>query len=592
VKDFEPYFCPFEDCKNPFDSSDSFNTWIDHMLENHMPPIWHCKSPHHVPKSFLQLEEFEKHIRTHDETMTNDLLATLAKHSVRRDTRIFQSCPFCGGLPEELESQFPDQTTSDAQFALQKHVRDDLLKIALILPPIPDLDEELDGQIGGSSAIEPRETIFDPNETTIFPEMHCDPENPCDCKDLMSNSASDWSTMASTFFDLAGENSKPASFDDPAWPPGSQSFLSQLNGGWECLDFKRPIYNQVNDAVLLDFVSNFEHTEYLFDNSPDGYGIGIVCVTAIQRATMAAMLDEIHIRNWKTPRGDDNDYILGKVGALNVVIAGPPVRPANRTSTAVIAANMRRSFPVTFALLVGVGSGAPVGNNIYLGDVVVSQPTGTHGGVISLDITESPKGDILQRISSLNLPPPVLQNALQSLKVSEVMRPGGFDAHFSLMAVKRPPLDEIRRVERSQDLLFDSNYLHRGGETCNECSVGHLVTRLLAGSRPRIHYGTIVSSSFTIKSGRLRDRVANETDAICFDTEAAGLENDFPCLMIRGIADYADSHRNDLWRAQAAASAAAVARQLLLIAREKLFPPPGKFSDFNEAFQLILNCQC
>jgi hypothetical protein len=47
--------------------------------------------------------------------------------------------------------------------------------------------------------------------------------------------------------------------------------------------------------------------------------------------------------------------------------------------------------------------------------------------------------------------------------------------------------------------------------------------------------------------------------------EAAGLMNDFPCLVIRGICDYADSHKTKEWQGYAAAVAAAYTRELLLV---------------------------
>jgi hypothetical protein len=47
--------------------------------------------------------------------------------------------------------------------------------------------------------------------------------------------------------------------------------------------------------------------------------------------------------------------------------------------------------------------------------------------------------------------------------------------------------------------------------------------------------------------------------------EAAGLMNNFPCLVIRGICDYADSHKNKQWQRYAAATAAAYAKELLYV---------------------------
>ena len=63
-----------------------------------------------------------------------------------------------------------------------------------------------------------------------------------------------------------------------------------------------------------------------------------------------------------------------------------------------------------------------------------------------------------------------------------------------------------------------------------------------------------------------RDRVSAELGGVlCFEMEAAGLMNEFPCLVIRGICDYADSHKNKKWQPYAAGVAAAYAKELLSI---------------------------
>lgn len=56
--------------------------------------------------------------------------------------------------------------------------------------------------------------------------------------------------------------------------------------------------------------------------------------------------------------------------------------------------------------------------------------------------------------------------------------------------------------------------------------------------------------------------MAVEHGVLCFETEAAGALAAFPCLVIRGISNYCDSHKNDEWQGYAAAAAAAYARQL------------------------------
>lgn len=78
-----------------------------------------------------------------------------------------------------------------------------------------------------------------------------------------------------------------------------------------------------------------------------------------------------------------------------------------------------------------------------------------------------------------------------------------------------------------------------------------------------IHHGMIASGSWVIKDALVRDKLASEKDVLCFEMEAAGLMNYFPCLVIRGICDYSDSHNNQEWRGYAAMAAAAYTKDLL-----------------------------
>ena len=81
---------------------------------------------------------------------------------------------------------------------------------------------------------------------------------------------------------------------------------------------------------------------------------------------------------------------------------------------------------------------------------------------------------------------------------------------------------------------------------------------------PGIHHGTIASGNQVMKDASFRDRLANEKDVLGFEMEAAGLVNHFPCLIVRGICDYSDSHKNKAWQGYAAIAAAVYAKDLLL----------------------------
>jgi nucleoside phosphorylase len=147
------------------------------------------------------------------------------------------------------------------------------------------------------------------------------------------------------------------------------------------------------------------------------YQIGVVCALAIEKAAVVAMLDETHPKR-KKEKGDDNEYTLGRIRVHNVVSACLPAGLMGNGPAAIVARDMQRSFPIKFGLIVGVGGGVwSKTDDIRLGDVVVSQPTGTHGGVVQWDFVKMGRNGKFRRTGSLDKPPPVLLHALQELKI-------------------------------------------------------------------------------------------------------------------------------------------------------------------------------
>lgn len=116
------------------------------------------------------------------------------------------------------------------------------------------------------------------------------------------------------------------------------------------------------------------------------------------------------------------------------------------------------------------------------------------------------------------------------------------------------------------DFLFHSSYHHIAGEgTCEHCDKEKLYERQPRKTRtPQIHYGLIASGDQVIKDSGTRDRLAQQYGILCFEMEAAGLMDELPTLVIRGICDYCDSHKQKQWQGYAALTAAAYAKLLLL----------------------------
>ena len=227
---------------------------------------------------------------------------------------------------------------------------------------------------------------------------------------------------------------------------------------------------------------------------------------------------------------------------------------------------MQRSFPIKFGLMVGVGGGVwSKKDDIRLGDVVVSQPTGIHGGVVQWDYGKTGKGGSFQRTGSLDKPPLVLLHALQELRTTDLMKGVDIKGSLSFMVQDKPQMSYIYRYQGADhDQLFKATYDHEGDETCDGCDPKLIVQRpARENSTPRIHYGNVASGNEVMKHGATRDEIAKREGVICFEMEAAGLMNNFRCLVIKGICDYADSHKNKIWQPYAAATAAAFARALL-----------------------------
>ncbi|GAB7361190.1 hypothetical protein MBLNU230_g1222t1 [Neophaeotheca triangularis] len=301
----------------------------------------------------------------------------------------------------------------------------------------------------------------------------------------------------------------------------------------------------------------------------NSYGVGVVCALPLEAAAVYQMLDEEHPK-LPPALGDSNTYMLGRIGDHDVVIACLPAGSTGKAQAAAVAVNMTRSFGIRVGLMVGIGGGVP-SKDIRLGDVVVNQPTDRHGGVVQWDFgkTETTEhGSTFRRTGTLDRPPVALLNALSSLQAQHEFEEPRMSQHIGDMLSRQPRMRAgYSHPGRENDWLFDTDYNHEGewGD-CNACDKNRLVPRSssLDEREITVHFGNIASGDQVMRDAKTRDRIAAEEKVICFEMEAAGLMNNFPCLVIRGICDYADSHKDKRWQRYAAATAAAYAKEILL----------------------------
>ena len=298
----------------------------------------------------------------------------------------------------------------------------------------------------------------------------------------------------------------------------------------------------------------------------DDYTVGWVCALPIELAAAQEMLDEEHPDLAHDPAdNDENLYALGSIGGHNVVIVCLPAGRIGNNPAAAVATQMRATFKkIRFGLMVGIGGGVPSAEaDVRLGDVVVSQPQGKHSGVVQYDAGKTtPSG--FERTGSLNSPPQILLAAVARVRANELRDRSKLCKHIA----KLEGVNKFQRSKAGPDVLFEATYDHEGGQTCAKCSGDRREAREPRDSEEEVatHYGTIASGNQVIKDAAVRDRLSAELGGVlCFEMEAAGLMNSFPCLVVRGICDYADSHKNKRWQPYAAGTAAAYAKEVLSV---------------------------
>ncbi|KAL0929601.1 Kinesin light chain 5 [Colletotrichum truncatum] len=308
-------------------------------------------------------------------------------------------------------------------------------------------------------------------------------------------------------------------------------------------------------------------------SNPQTYTVGWICAVTPESVAARVFLDDEHEPPRQVAQNDNNSYILGRIGSHNVVVATLPDGEYGTTTAAAVARDMLHSFPnVRIGLMVGIGGGAPSRkHDIRLGDVVVSSPSGGKGGVFQYDFGKTIQNLSFQETGFLNQPPMVLRTALAALRSSYEMKGHQLANNIDEALQKIKKRKKYTRPGLTSDRLHRSDIVHPS-DSSDDCDVcGDDTTSLIARPKrdeeaddPAIHYGLIASGNQLMKDARIRDKLAAERDVLCFEMEAAGLLNHFPCLVIRGICDYADSHKNKEWRGFAAMMAAAYAKDLLL----------------------------
>ncbi|KAF2489985.1 purine and uridine phosphorylase, partial [Lophium mytilinum] len=283
---------------------------------------------------------------------------------------------------------------------------------------------------------------------------------------------------------------------------------------------------------------------------------------------------------------DENTYTAGRIEETNVVLVYSSAY--GKTSTTAIGRDLKLSFKnIKKFFIVGVCGGAPKadGDDVLLGDVIISTELKKYD--------EGKQYPDRFRATGCRVPAPDMGGFLRKLKLEDRERliklcSGNLKKCFNHSSWQCPG--------PQADKLYESNFLHKHhdqslycqcrGTQSEVCSAAEKATcedlnccptRLVPRDRLKkmvktssadanllIHFGAVASGDTVMKSGEDRDLKVKEFSVIGFEMEGAGVPESFSSVVIiKGVCDYADSHKRKEWQPYASATAAACMKAVL-----------------------------
>ncbi|KAF4441424.1 transcription factor [Fusarium acutatum] len=329
----------------------------------------------------------------------------------------------------------------------------------------------------------------------------------------------------------------------------------------------------------------------------DEFRIAIVCALPCEADAVTLLFDEFWDEisaPYDRLETDMNTYITGRIGRHNIVLVTLPGPGGIRAAAG--SAYLTLSYRnLKLALLVGTCGAMPrIGNiDAHLGDVVIGKDVTQHdfgalypSGFVLNDAAENMirRASKELRILLANYEMEFMRNRLKTAAKSHLK-------DLQEAALKGERTANYQYPGTKEDRLFPPDYQHEHRESCTlcednpygfckatyrsscietGCDFSNLIPRyrqddLPQGAEltPEIFLGRFGSANKPVRDGVYRDELAEKYSLDAFDMEAAGIWDELPTLIIKGISGYADSHSNKAWKDFASATAASVARAIL-----------------------------
>ncbi|KAM4054939.1 hypothetical protein HRG_005756 [Hirsutella rhossiliensis] len=277
------------------------------------------------------------------------------------------------------------------------------------------------------------------------------------------------------------------------------------------------------------------------------FDVAIICALPLEYDAACLLFDEFYDEDgdlYGRATGDLNTYTTGRIGNHSVVVA----------------------------LLNRMGKASAAGNEILLGDVVIGKT------IVQYDFGRQYPDKYMRKDAAgdnLGIPSKEVRNMLVRFETERGRKrlqqsTAAFLKQLQANAARDKLGNKYQYPGTAEDKLFRSNYRHKH-RTSPVCSCKQRLREKQAMEQevtdgaqdPDIFVGSIASGDTVMKSGDDRDEIAARERVIGFEMEAAGVWEELPSIVVKGVCDYADSHKHKRWQNFAAATAASAMKALL-----------------------------
>lgn len=296
------------------------------------------------------------------------------------------------------------------------------------------------------------------------------------------------------------------------------------------------------------------------DDTDDSVEIGIVTALTEEFVAMQKMLIEpktlIFPKSKAVMGTTGREYCIGKIrsldGKYHRVALTQTIGPGT-TSAAIRANSLLQRFPnLDVIIMTGIAGGIPSPEDnekhVRLGDIVVAE------SIIAYDFVSEKKE--FKELRGRSVPPSArLFQAQQQLQARAFMEQRPWEAYIDELGAEMPT--KFARPTVDTDILHD----HSGNPILHPMDPSRT-------TYPRVFTEKIACANRVLKNPVKRDQLKQTHNVYAVEMESSGIadsawEAQIGYYVVRGISDYCDGHKNDIWHNYAALVAAAYTRALI-----------------------------